>query len=268
MSLKNSVAILTGAGRKNGIGAATAKLLAKEGCHLLINCLKNIHQAEQVAEECRKEGVAVHVFMGDLTDPSICQKMAELVNITWGRVDIIVNCLGNTKSASYEKLTALQLADFEKIFAVNVYAPFLIAQVFQELIKKSENGVMINISSAAGITGRGSSIAYAAAKGAENTLTLALAQALSPEVRVNAVCPSFVDSSWWEEAYAGKENQYQGLVKSIQENTLQRRVLKPENIAMTILSIINNPGISGELIRLDAGAHIGKANPREECNEK
>lgn len=263
MSLKDSVAILTGAGRKNGIGAATAKLLAKEGCHLLINCLKNAQQAEQVAEECRKEGVIVHVFIGDLTDPPVSQKMAELVNATWGRVDIIVNCLGSTKAVSYEKLSTLQRSDFENIFAVNVFAPFYIAQAFQELIKKAENGVMINISSAAGITGKGSSIAYAAAKGAENTLTLALAQALSPEVRVNAICPSFVDSSWWEEAYAGKENQYQGLVKSIQENTLQHRVLKPEDVALMVLSIINNPGISGELVRLDAGAHIGKANPRE-----
>lgn len=263
MFLKNSVAILTGAGRKNGIGAATARLLANEGCHLLINSLKNDQQAEQVAEECRKKGVMANVFIGDLTDTSICQKMVELVTETWGRVDIIVNCLGSTKSAPYEKLGTLRPSDFENIFAVNVFAPFYITQAFQELIKKSENGVIINISSAAGITGKGSSIAYAAAKGAENTLTLALAQALSPEVRVNAICPSFVDSSWWEEAYANKESQYQELVRNIQETTLQRRVLKPEDIAMMILSIINNPGISGELIRLDGGAHIGKANPRE-----
>lgn len=162
-----------------------------------------------------------------------------------------------------KKLAALQLEDFEKIFAVNVYAPFLIAQAFQEFISQSPHAVVINISSAAGITGKGSSIAYAAAKGAENTLTLALAQALSPEVRVNAICPSFVDSSWWEESFAEKEAQYQALLKNMKENNLHSRVLKPENIAQMIMSVILNPGISGELIRMDAGAHIGKANARE-----
>lgn len=263
MSLKNSVAILTGAGRQNGIGAATARLLAQEGCNLLINCLKNDHQAMKIAEECRKKGVDAQIFIGDLTEATTCQKMVEIVNSTWGRADIIVNCLGNTKSVPYEKLSALSREDFDKIFSVNVFAPFFVAQAFQELLRKSGNGVIINISSAAGITGKGSSIAYAAAKGAENTLTLALAQALSPEIRVNAICPSFVDSSWWEESYAGKETQYQALIKSMQDNNLQRRVLKPNDVAMTVMSIINNPGISGELIRLDAGAHIGKANARE-----
>ncbi len=263
MPLRNSVAILTGAGRRNGIGAAVAKLLAHDGCHLLINCVKNNQQAEQVAQECREQGVDAHVFIGDLTDSTVCQKMAAMVDSTWGRADIIVNCLGSTKSAPYEKLSALNREDFEKIFSVNVFAPFFVAQAFQKLLKKSENGVIINISSAAGITGKGSSIAYAAAKGAENTLTLALAQALSPEVRVNAICPSFVDSSWWEESYAGKETQYQALIKSMQDNNLQRRVLKPNDVAITVMSIINNSGISGELIRLDAGAHIGKANARD-----
>lgn len=263
MSLKNSVAILTGAGRRNGIGAAVAALLAREGCHLLINCVKNNHQAEQVAQECRQYGVDVRVFIGDLTASTACQQMAEIAESTWGRADIIVNCLGNTKSAPYEKLGVLNREDFEKIFSVNVFAPFFVAQAFQALLKKTGNGVIINISSAAGITGKGSSIAYAAAKGAENTLTLALAQALSPEVRVNAVCPSFVDSSWWEEFYAGKETQYQALIKTMQENSLQRRVLKPSDVAIAIMSIIANPGLSGELIRLDAGAHIGKANSRE-----
>ncbi|MCD8542907.1 MAG: SDR family oxidoreductase [Gammaproteobacteria bacterium] len=263
MSLKSSVAVLTGAGRQNGIGAATARLLAQQGCHLLINCLKNTQQAERVAEECRQEGVEVIVHIGNLTQPSICQEMKNLVMAKWGRVDVIVNCLGNTKSAPYEKLAALQLEDFEKIFAVNVYAPFLIAQAFQEFISQSPHAVVINISSAAGITGKGSSIAYAAAKGAENTLTLALAQALSPEVRVNAICPSFVDSSWWEESFAEKEAQYQALLKNMKENNLHSRVLKPENIAQMIMSVILNPGISGELIRMDAGAHIGKANARE-----
>ena len=130
-------------------------------------------------------------------------------------------------------------------------------------MQASGDGALVNVSSAAGISGKGSSIAYAVAKGAENTLTLSLAQALSPEVRVNAVCPSFIDSSWWDEAYQNKQEKYQGLISSMQQSNLLQKVLTPEDVANTILSIIQNPVMTGELIRLDAGMHIGKANKRE-----
>jgi 3-oxoacyl-[acyl-carrier protein] reductase len=264
MLLKNAVAVLTGAGRLNGVGAASAKLLAQQGCNVVINCLKSQDQAEQVAQECRKYKVDAEVYMGDVTQSQTCREMAKFVSSRWKRADILINCLGVTKAAPYEKLEKLNEDDFAKLFAVNVTAPYLVTQAFQGLLKASGDGVVINVSSAAGITGKGSSIAYAAAKGAENTLSLALAQALSPEVRVNAVCPSFIDSSWGEESFKNKEDGYKALIKSMQESNLLKKVLTPADVAFTILSIIQNPMITGELIRLDGGAHIGKANPRDE----
>lgn len=266
MLLKDAVAILSGAGRTNGVGATTAKLLAKEGCHILINCLKNNHQAQAIVETCRSLGVEAEVFIADATKKAACHQMSNLVKKKWGRADILINCLGVTKGASYEKLNELNEEDFAKLFAVNATAPYLMCQAFQDMLRNSGNGVVVNVSSAAGITGKGSSIAYAAAKGAENTLTLALAQALSPEVRVNAVCPSFIDSSWWEDKFDGKQDKYKMLLNSIQEGNLLKRVLRPSDVAYTILSIIQNPVMTGELIRLDAGAHIGKANLREKNN--
>jgi len=268
MLLKGAVAILAGAGRKNGVGAATARLLAREGCHVLINCLKSDQQARLVVDECGKIGVEAELFVGDATRGAICHQMSDHVKRKWGRTDILVNCLGVTKAASYERLDELNEEDFAKMFAVNATAPYLMCQAFQRMLRASGDGVVVNVSSSAGITGKGSSIAYAAAKGAENTLTLALAQALSPEVRVNAVCPSFIDSSWWEEKFDGKEDKYKVLVKNMQDSNLLRRILKPSDVAYTILSVIQNPMMTGELIRLDAGAHVGKANPREENDAK
>lgn len=262
MLLNGAVAILTGSGRVNGVGAATAELLAKQGCHVLINCIKNELQAQAVVKNCSDFDVDAALFMGDISDATVCQKMANFVKNKWGRADIVVNCVGTTKGAAYERLDQLTENDFSKMFLINATAPFLVAQAFQPLLKQSGDGVIINISSAAGITGKGSSIAYAAAKGAENTLTLALSQALSPEVRVNAVCPSFIDSSWWEEAYMDKQDKYDALVNSMKESNLLNKVLKPIDVAQTILSIIHNPVMTGELIRLNAGAHVGKANPR------
>lgn len=266
MLLKNAVAVLAGAGRINGVGASTARLLAKQGCNILINCLKNQQQAKEVVSDCRKEGVEAELFLGDVTKSEICHQMADYAKSKWGRADVLVNCLGATKGASYEKLGQLSEEDFSRLFSVNATAPYLMAQAFQELLRASGDGAIVNVSSAAGITGKGSSIAYAAAKGAENTLTLALAQAFSPEVRVNAVCPSFIDSSWWEETFKGKEDKYRALIKSMQDGNLLGRTLTPKDVAYTILSIIQNPVMTGELIRIDAGAHIGKANFREENN--
>lgn len=263
MNLKGAVAVLSGAGRTNGVGAATAELLAQKGCNIVINCLKNESQAQLVVEKCRSYNVTATLFMGDVTKASTCHEMATMVQNEFGRTDILVNSLGFTKAAAYEKLTSLNEDDFAKMFSVNVTAPYLMCQAFQEMLRGSDNGVVINISSVAGMTGKGSSIAYAAAKGGENALTLALAQALSPEVRVNAICPSFIDSSWWEEQFHGNQDKYKQLVKSMSDNNLLGRVLRPIDVAQMIFAIIMNPVMSGELIRLDAGAHIGKANTRE-----
>lgn len=262
MIFQGAVAVLTGSGRKNGVGSSIAELLAMKGCNILINCIKNKEQADKVAEICRNHGVDAQVFIGDLTDLTICQAMAEYVENRWGRTDIIVNCLGYTKGASYEDLSSLTSDDFDKMFRVNAIAPYLVVQAFQKMLKKSGDAAVVNISSAAGLTGKGSSIAYAASKGAENTLTLALAQALSPEVRVNAICPSFIDSSWWEETFKGREEQYKGLISRMKQGNLLNRVLEPVDVAKAVISVIDNKCMTGELIRLDAGAHVGKANPR------
>lgn len=97
MILKNAIAILSGAGRINGVGAATARLLAREGCNTLINCLKNKDQALQVANECKNLGVESDIFLGDITKQETCSSMAKYVEDKWGRADILINCVGVTK---------------------------------------------------------------------------------------------------------------------------------------------------------------------------
>ncbi len=259
MMLKNAVAVLIGAGRCNGIGAATAKLLASHGCSILINCLKSKNEAMQVIQECRNSASNAELYMGDVCDEQVCHAMADYVEKKWGKADIVINCQGTTKSASYEDLYALTENDFLNLFRVNALSPYLIVQAFHKLLKKSDSPVVVNVSSSAGITGKGSSIAYAIAKGAENTLTLSLAQALAPDIRVNAVCPSFVDSSWWENSYKENEDKYRNFVSNMKKTNLLEKTLVPLDVAKAILAIVENPAINGELIRLDAGAHIGRA---------
>lgn len=260
INLQGNVAILVGAGRVNGVGAATARLLAKEGCNILINCRKNELQATQIANDCKSLGAEAEIFMADITKSSSCKEMAQYVEDKWGKANILVNCIGTTKIVTYDKLEELTEDDFAKIFAVNVTAPYLIIQAFESLLRKSVNASVTNVSSTSAMTGNGSSIAYCASKGALNTLTLALARALSPSVRVNAVCPGFVDSSWWEESIGTEEEKYKSLLKKIKEQSLLQQVIKPIDVANVIVSIIKASRMTGELIRLDSGAHIIGSN--------
>jgi 3-oxoacyl-[acyl-carrier protein] reductase len=255
---ENKVAVLIGAGRINGVGAATALLLAKEGYDILINCRKNESQAMQIVTQCREYGVRAEIFMADVTLSTACKDMARYVEEKWGQVNVLVNCIGMTKIVPYEDLDQLTEADFAKIFATNVTAPYLVVQAFQKLLSKSANSSVVNISSTAGISGSGSSIAYAASKGALNTLTLALAKALAPAVRVNAVCPGFIDSSWWEENLGNESEKYQSMVKDVKQRNLLNQVIQPIDAANMIVSVIKSPGMTGELIRLDSGAHLAK----------
>lgn len=265
LSLKNNVAVLTGAGRKDGVGAALARLLAKEGCHVLVNCLTPKKETKEILAECRSFGVEAELFIGDLTDKKICQALANFAAQKWNRVDILVNCIGFSKSAAEGNPLNHHAADFTELLNINVVAPYMMCQVLEDLLRSAENPAVVNVSSNAGLTGKGSSLAYAVAKGAENTLTLGLAQALSPEIRVNAVCPAFIDSSWWDDKPFANEkldrnsNTYEAFKQSIKENNLLQKTLKPVSVAYTILTILKNPMLTGELIRIDAGAHIGKA---------
>lgn len=261
MNIKGQVAIITGAGRQGGVGAAVAKLLSQQGCNLVLNCLNNETEIQQVAQDCRQYSVDVITHVGDLTQESMCQELAQLAKSKFGKVNIVVNCLGFSKAIPTERLDLITPELFEKTFQVNTLAPFLIAKAFQQLLKESGNGVLINVSSTAGFTGKSSSLPYAVAKGALNTLTLTLAQALSPEIRVNAVCPSFIDSSWWRDKFPDQA-KYESLKQSMKDSNLLRRVLEPKDVALSILCTINNPVMTGELIKLDAGMSLGKANPR------
>lgn len=256
MSLKGNIAILIGAGRINGVGAATALLLAEEGCNILINCHKNELQATQIVNDCRKLGVEAELFMADASKSSSCKEMAQYVQQKWGKANILVNCIGMTKIVPYDRLDQLTEDDFAKIFSVNVTAPYLAVQAFEKMLKNSGNTSVVNVSSISAMNGYGSSIAYCASKGALNTLTLSLAQALAPNVRVNAVCPGFIDSSWWEESTAKDTEKYNSLVKSVKERSLLNQIIKPSDVADVIVNIIKSSRMTGELIRLDSGSHL------------
>jgi 3-oxoacyl-[acyl-carrier protein] reductase len=181
--LKESIAVIIGAAKAKSIGAAIARRLAAEGSNIIVTCRKNTSLADKLVQECREFGVEAYVFTGDATLEEFNQSLADFIKVKFSKIDTLINCLGITKSIPYTKLDLLTKEDFQEILSVNTIAPFLATQALRELLMNSTMGNIVNISATAGINGKGSSIPYAVSKGALNTLTLALAHALSPQIR-------------------------------------------------------------------------------------
>ena len=114
-------------------------------------------------------------------------------------------------------------------------------------------------SSIAAVTGIGSSVAYAASKGALNTMTLSLARALAPKIRVNAICPGFIDTRWFSDGLG--EEAIQRIRDNIAKNTPLKAASKPEDIADAALFLISDAArhVTGETLMVDAGLHLGFA---------
>jgi 3-oxoacyl-[acyl-carrier protein] reductase len=186
--------IITGGG--SGIGAASALAFAGAGYDVVVNYSRNDEGARKVVEDCRAIGASADAVAGDISDNGACLAIADAALQRFGRIDALVNNAGVTRFAAAGDLEASNAADFEHIFGVNVIGTYQMIRAAAPHLAKAELGSIVNISSDSAFSGSGSSLAYAASKGAVNTMTAGLARSLAPRIRVNAVCPGFVDTSW------------------------------------------------------------------------
>ena len=176
-----------------------------------------------------------------------------------GRVDILVNNAGTTKFVEHSDLAGLSSEDFQRIYSVNVIGAYQMIRAVQPHMEKlPEGGAVVNVASTAGVTGIGSSVAYAASKGAMVTMTLSLARALGPSMRINAVCPGFIEGDWLLEGLG--EEKYQQLLDVNRRSAPLGRTATAETVADGILSFISGPQIvTGETMILDGGRHLAMA---------
>jgi 3-oxoacyl-[acyl-carrier protein] reductase len=257
--LNGRVAIVTGSA--TGIGAATAIALAGQGASVLVNYNRNEAAANATAEAVRAAGGAVLVVQGDVSHDADCRALAAAALKAWSRIDILVNNAGTTKFASHTELDALSAEDFAAIYAVNVIGPFQMIRACRDSLRASGDGAIVNVSSIAAVAGIGSSIAYAASKGALNTMTLSLARALAPEIRVNAVCPGYVATPWFTGRFG--EEASERLAAGMAEANPLKRVAAAEDIASAILFLAgpHSRQITGETLLIDSGTHLTMAAP-------
>ncbi len=256
MDIRGGVTIVTGSA--TGVGAAAARLLASKGCNVVINYTRSEAEAKETEAACRALGVETLLCQADVSNDADCRRMVAEAFSKWGRVDGLINNAGTTQFVNHADLDGLDAADFQRIYAVNVIGPFQMTRAVVPHMKAAGRGAIVNVSSIAGVMGVGSSIAYTASKGALNTMTLSLARALGPEVRVNTICPGFIQGRWLR---AGLGDAVYEAAKTAQErNTPLRKAGTPEDMAQAAVWFIEGADlITGEILIVDAGSHLAGA---------
>ncbi len=240
-------ALVTGASR--GIGRATALALAEAGAQVLIHYGKNAAEAEAVVAQIRTAGGRAQAISADLASPEGPSDLARQVRAIAGeRLDILVANAGIAKAVSIEDTT---VEDFDALFAVNVRAPFFLVQRLLPILR--EGSSVIFTSSLAAHAAVGELSAYAATKGAIDTLVKHFAAALGPRgIRVNAVAPGVVATDM--SSFAKTD---EGRVATTSMQAL-KRVAQPEDIAGAIAFLASDAArwVSGDTLRVDGGSKL------------
>jgi 3-oxoacyl-[acyl-carrier protein] reductase len=259
MSKDGLCVVITGSA--SGLGAATAAILARGGARIVINYASSEKEAEATADLCRSAGAAdVVVVQGDVSKDEDCRKIIAAAG-PWGRLDALINNAGTTRHVAHGNLDGLSAEDFQQVYAVNTIGPFQMVRAARSLLEDGAKvsgraSAVVNVSSMAGMTGGGSSVAYAASKGALNSITLSLARALAPLIRVNTVCPGYIDTPWFTKGRGAEA------AARVRDAVIAKVPLKVASTAQDVAGVIcflatsPSSNMTGELVRVDAGAHL------------
>jgi len=247
VNLSGKTALVTGASR--GIGRASALALAQGGAQVLVHYGRGKAEAEGVAAQIRNAGGRAEVVASDLAAPDGAHNLARQVRgIVGDRLDILVANAGVAKSANIEDTT---VEDFDRLFAVNVRAPFFLVQQTLPILGKGSSLVFVSSLAAHAVVG--TIAAYAATKGAIDTLVKHFAAALGPRgIRVNAVAPGVVDTDMSNFIKTEAGQKYTLAMQAIQ------RLARPEDIGPVVAFLASDDArwITGDTVRVDGGSKL------------
>ncbi len=245
MDFAGKVAIVTGGG--TGMGKAISTELAAAGAAVVVNYSRSADEATATVGELEAAGGKAVAIQADVADAG---QVAELVRRTvdrYGRLDVIVNNAGTTIFVPFADLDGVDEAAWDRIMAVNVKAPWLLAKAAAAAMRANGGGAIVNISSVAGIKPGGSSLPYSVSKAAMIHLTKGLAVALAPDIRVNSIAPGFVNTRWHDNSSDERKRQ-------IAEASPLRTNVSVESIATATLECLRNDNMTGQVIAIDSGS--------------
>ena len=244
-------ALVTGASR--GIGRSTALALARAGYDVAVNYSSSAALAEAVAASARELGARVLLCQADVADEAAVLAMARSIEAEFGRLDALVNNAGTTIKTPPADLDGLDMADWDRVFAVNVRGLFQVTRACVPLLAAAGgHAAVVNLASIAGLRPGPQPFPYAASKAAVANLTKTLAGRLGPDgIRVNAVAPGWMSGEWMAEQLG---DNYDRLMERRARLTPLRRCVTPDEVASSIVSLITgNPFVTGEIIVVDGG---------------
>jgi 3-oxoacyl-[acyl-carrier protein] reductase len=245
--LKGKVALVTGGSR--GIGAAIARSFARAGARVVITHRDSAVQAETTRSSLSGKGH--RVIQASAVDSAALDAAAASVAEVEGRLDVLVNNAAMTRVIPHADLDELDDELFDMVFRTNVRGAFATVRAFRTLLQTGDGGVIVNISSLAAQMANGSNVAYCASKAAMDNMTMSLARALAPEVRVLSVAPGLVDTQftkgWSPEAR-----------RQTADDTPLGRIATPEDIANAVLAAVTHlTFVTGVVIPVDGGRPLG-----------
>ena len=243
------VALITGAA--TGIGRSAAVALAKNGYEVVVNFSRSEAAAKLTAQQCEAGGARALLHRCDVSDDAAVRAMLAATKREFGRLDVLINNAGTTVDVEPKNFDAMKVEDWNRVFNVNVLGLFLVTRAAAALLKESPNGCIVNTCSIAGLRPSAQPLPYAASKAAVANLTKTLANALGPQIRVNAVAPGWIEGDWMKRTLA--EN-YQGLMARRAKYTPLQRCCTEDDVADSMLSLIlHNRFVTGEIIIVDGG---------------
>jgi len=245
MDLKGGVAVVTGG--TGGLGRRILQKLVRAGAHAAVCYRERRDEAEAVARDLERLGGRAAPFQVDVGSPESTRSLMADVVRKFGRIDILVNDAAYNKWIPYHQLDDLRVEDWNQILTVNLTGPFLCIKAAAPLMKKQGGGRIVNVSSVAGLSPTGSSIAYAVSKAGLNHLTKCMAVALAPEILVNCVAPGFMEGTRMSENLSPEYRQ------QAKQGALLQRETDKDDVASLVVEFCRTDSVTGQTLVVDAG---------------
>jgi NAD(P)-dependent dehydrogenase (short-subunit alcohol dehydrogenase family) len=246
MDLKGKIALVTGG--NGGLGQRICHALAQEGVDIAVVYARSREQAEGFAGELRSQyQIKAQAFACDLTDTAAIDRLVGDVTKAFGKLDILINDAAYNIAIPFPDLDSLTMEVWNRIMATNLTGPMLLSKAVGPVMKKQGSGRIVNISSVAGLSPTGSSIAYAVSKAGLIHLTRCMAVALAPETLVNCVAPGLLDGT-----RATANLRAEQIEKSASSSLLKKPADK-DDCADMVVTMCRTDTMTGQTVVIDAG---------------